>query len=144
MCAITPLSVHQALEGLTAASATPAGRPTGSTGKGPCQPPSYQVVWTPQEPEHAKVLQASLQDAHEALPDEVCQDPLPLISTVISVLASMEESLNLANKDREHISETICYLAERLAALQHVANKLATINMADHIPRKSTRGRCGP
>ena len=66
------------------------------------------------------------------------------MATVIGVLAAAEESPNLANEDREHISETICYLAERLAALQHVADKSATINVADLIPRESTRGRRGP
>ena len=41
VCAITPIGVQQALEGLTTASAPAAGRSSGTTAKGPRRAPSY-------------------------------------------------------------------------------------------------------
>lgn len=92
-----------------------------------------------------KVYTVGLATADQTFPADLCRDPLPMLATVIGVLAKSEESPMLPDEDKAEVTEAIQYLAERVATVTKLVDPTApTVNFADALPRGEGGRRRGP
>ncbi len=72
---------------------------------------------------------------------ELCQDPVPLLAAVAGVLEATAEGETVSPEGRRQATHALNYLAERVAAVDAIANGETPVVNALHaaLPRRAAR-----
>lgn len=96
---------------------------------------SYEPVAIPDRKEQMRVYAIGAADADRTFPPELCRDPMPMLACVIGVLGASEESDAMPDETKQKVTESIRYLAERLATVQAIVDpSTPAVNAANVLP----------